>query len=220
MQTPAERIKVDAGDLDGNSIRRAAELIGSGGLVVYPTETFYALGADALDGAAVNRVFGLKGRSAGKPLAVIVDGRELLASLTAGIPHWAEKLMERFWPGPLTLIFKASSAIPPSLTAGTGKVGVRVPSSEVARALAAAARRPITATSANLSGGGGVTREEELSHALRAGVDLILDGGTTPGGPESTILDITILPPILVRAGAISREALEEVLKLHISGGG
>ncbi|MFQ6118133.1 MAG: L-threonylcarbamoyladenylate synthase, partial [Candidatus Bipolaricaulia bacterium] len=200
---------------DQKSISRAAEVINAGGLVAYPTETYYALGADALCPSAVEKVYRAKGRDFHKALTILVDRRESLHTLVAQIDPAAEKLMERFWPGPLTIIFAASEKVPALLTAGTGRVGIRVPSSIVARALASTAGRPLTATSANPSGRGGLTRAEDVSAVLGEKIDLILDGGETPGGPESTIVDATVSPPALVRAGAVSRVMVEECLGLR-----
>jgi L-threonylcarbamoyladenylate synthase len=190
--------------------------LGCGGLVAYPTETLYALGVDALNPSALTRVFKVKGRDPLKALTVIVDCRGSLRLLTPDVPSIAEKLMEQFWPGPLTILLQALSEVPASLTAGTGKVGIRVPASAVARELSAVTGRPLTATSANPSGRGGFTSAAEVAAALGGGLDLVMDGGRTPGGSESTILDVTVFPPLLVREGVLSRERLEDYLSLKL----
>lgn len=218
MPVRCETVLIDPQNPQRESINRAAVVIRAGGLVAYPTETYYALGADALNEGALRKVYDVKGRSFLKALTVIIDRQESLFSVVQEVPPEAEKLMERFWPGPLTIIFAARSNVPNLLTAGAGKVGVRVPSALAARALASAAGSPLTATSANPSGEGGFTIAKEVSDALGEKIDLILDGGETPGGNASSILDVTFSPPLLIRAGAIPKEMLEGCLRLKISG--
>lgn len=217
MAVRCETVRIDPQKPQTESINRAAGIIRAGGLVAYPTETYYALGADALNEGAVKKVYDVKGRSFVKALTVIIDRRESLFSLVQEVPQEAEKLMERFWPGPLTIIFTARENVPDLLTSGTGKVGVRVPSLVAARALANATGSPLTATSANPSGEGAFTVAKEVSETLGEKIDLILDGGETPGGDASSILDVTFSPPLLIRAGAIPREMLEGCLRLKIS---
>jgi L-threonylcarbamoyladenylate synthase len=201
--TAARRLAVDPvhpapGDLDA-----AARVLRAGGLVAFPTETFYGLGANALDPAAVGRVFRAKGRPADKPLLVLVESAERAAAVVAELPGPARRLIARYWPGPLTLILRARPELPHALTAGTGTIGLRVPDHPVARGLARAAGFPITAPSANLHGGASPRTAAEVLTGLGEAVDLVLDGGPTAGGAPSTVLDLTGDRPRLVRAGAV-----------------
>lgn len=193
----------------------AAAALAAGRLVVYPTETFYGIGARALLPAAVRAVAALKERDVGgaaKPIAVIAADRAMIERVVARVPAAAEKLMTRFWPGPLTLVLPARDDLPPELTAGSGVVGVRVSSHPVARALAAAAGEPITATSANRAGGDPACDVHEARMALGAGIDVYLDGGRVAGGSGSTVVVVADDGARVVRAGAISIDALRSVL--------
>jgi L-threonylcarbamoyladenylate synthase len=186
-------------------ILAAAAVLRAGGLVAYPTETFYGLGARALDALAVARVARAKGRPDGKPLPLLAADRDQVEAV-ARLEGLAARLAERLWPGPLTLVLPAREGLPPELTAGGATVAVRVPGSEVARALAAAAGEALVSTSANLSGEPPVTRARALSPALAARVDRVLDGGETPGGAPSTLVAVEGDGVRLVRAGAVPWE--------------
>jgi L-threonylcarbamoyladenylate synthase len=181
----------------------AAGILRRGGLVAFPTETFYGLGADALDARAVARVFAAKGRPSGKPLLVLVESTGMVGRVAADVPPRAVRLAERHWPGPLTLVLPARAGLPPALTAGTGTIGVRVPGHPLARALVAAAGVPVTAPSANPSGAPAPRTAAEVVAGLGDRVDLVLDGGPTAGGPPSTVVDLTVEPPRVLRAGAV-----------------
>jgi L-threonylcarbamoyladenylate synthase len=181
----------------------AGEILRSGGLVAFPTESFYGLGADAGSAAAIARVFHVKGRPEAKPLLVLVDGMAMVERLVAGIPSGARELMARHWPGPLTLVLSAAPALPAALTAGTGTVGVRMPGHAVALALVRAAGIPVTAPSANPSGAPPPTTAEAVRGYFGAAVDLIVDGGPTAAGAGSTIADCTVWPPRIVRQGPV-----------------
>lgn len=174
-----------------------------GELVAFPTETFYGLGVNALDSRAVARVFAVKGRPESKPLLVLVDSVKMAESLTPEVSDLARRLMATHWPGPLTLVFKAAPELPAELTAGTGTVGIRMPSHPVALGLVRAARLPVTAPSANPSGAEPPITARAVRQYFEGKIHLILDGGPTPGGPPSTVLDVSVSPPRLVRAGAI-----------------
>ena len=184
-------------------VAEAARVIRAGGLVAFPTETFYGLGADALDPDAVLRVFRAKGRPDDKPLLVLVDSVAMAEAVVTEIPARARALMARHWPGPLTIILRARSHVPAALTAGTGTIGVRVSGHPLARALVHAVARPVTAPSANPHGASSPRTAEEVRASLGAAVDLVLDGGPTPGGPPSTLVDATGEAMRVVRAGAI-----------------
>ena len=191
------------------TLARALALLRRGGTVAYPTETFYGLGADALNEAAVGKIYAIKGRGFQNPLPVIIGAREDLAPLVADVPDVALPLMKDFWPGPLTLVFRAAPCVPPLLTAGTGKIGIRLSSHPVARELARRLGGPLTATSANLSGRKEAVSAQEVRENLRRlEPDALLDGGPTPGGRGSTVLDVTMDPPVLLREGAVPSDRI------------
>ncbi len=198
---------------DSKGIARASRIILQGGVVAFPTETFYGLGADAGDVVALQKVFQIKGREENKPLLLLVAGRTWVQDLVKKISPAAEALIERFWPGPLTLVFEASAHLPPILTANTGKVGLRVSSHPVTQALVQAVGRAITGTSANLSGQASPSLAAQVSQALGKKVDAILDGGKTAGGLGSTVLDVSAVLPKIIRQGAISQEELAPFLE-------
>jgi L-threonylcarbamoyladenylate synthase len=200
-------VRVDPERPDQASMRAAGALVEAGGLVAFPTESFYGLGADALDAHAIARVFEVKGRPEDKPLLVLVDSIEMAAQLTTHIGAGARALMERHWPGPLTLVLEAGGSVPAGLTGGTATIGVRMPGHAVARALVRAARRPLTAPSANPSAAPPPRTAEKVREYLDGRVELILDGGPTAGGAGSTIADCTVWPPRILRQGPVVLEA-------------
>jgi L-threonylcarbamoyladenylate synthase len=193
-----------------NGVDRARHIILSGGIVAFPTESFYGLAVNASDENAIGRLFKIKKRMDNMPVLVLIPSLEYLKGYVAHVPEIALRLIGRFWPGGLTLLFKAGSGISPLLTSGTGKIGVRISSHPLAAALARAVDSPITGTSANISGKPGCVTAKEVYSSLGRGVDLILDGGETKGGKGSTILDVTVDPPEIIREGMISREQLQE----------
>jgi L-threonylcarbamoyladenylate synthase len=196
-------IKVDPERPDRAVMRAAGALVETGGLVAFPTESFYGLGADALDADAIGRVFEVKGRPESKPLLVLVDSLDMAARLTTGIGAGARDLMCRHWPGPLTLVLEAAASVPAALTAGTGTVGVRMPGHALARALVRAAARPITAPSANPSSAPPPLTAEAVRGYFDGRVEMILDGGATAGGAGSTVADCTRWPPRILRQGPV-----------------
>lgn len=183
-------------------------MLRAGGVVVYPTETFYGLGALASAGEALERLARAKLRPEGKPLPLVAADRAQVAAV-AILDAAAARVADRFWPGPLTLVLPAHAGVHPAITAGTGTVGIRIPGSDVARALAAAAGGALVSTSANPSGGPPPDRIAALDPTLRARVDHVLDAGATPGGLPSTIVVLEGDTVRLVRAGAV---AFEDVL--------
>jgi L-threonylcarbamoyladenylate synthase len=185
----------------------AAAVLRAGGLVAYPTETFYGLGARALDAAAVARLARAKGRPDGKPLPLLAADRAQVERV-ARLDGLAARLADRLWPGPFTLVLPARPGLPPELTAGGATVGVRVPGSELARALAAATGEALVSTSANLAGEPPVTRAGALAPDLVARLDRVLDGGETPGGAPSTLVAVEGDEVRLVRPGAVAWEAV------------
>jgi L-threonylcarbamoyladenylate synthase len=183
-------------------VARAAAVMDAGGVVALPTETFYGLAVRALDAALVRRLFALKGRPESRPILVLVDEPRRVGDF-AEVNDLARALMARHWPGPLTLVLRARDMVPAELTAGSGTIGVRQSGYPVARALAAAAGGPITAPSANLTGHAPPTTVTEVLAAFDHRIEMVLDGGETPGGPPSTVLDVTVDPPRVLRDGAV-----------------
>ena len=193
-------------------IQEAAQVIHGGGVVAVPTESFYGLAVHALDEKAIERLFAVKRRREDNPVLILIPSKEGLSSYVTEVYKKDRKLMERFWPGGLTMVFFAGPILPRSLTAGTGKIGVRLSSHSVPTELARAVGAPITGTSANRSGQPPCSTAEEVMEALGEDIDLILDGGKTAGGKGSTVLDVTTDPPVVVREGIVSRDALRPFL--------
>jgi L-threonylcarbamoyladenylate synthase len=207
-----EVIRVNPASPDPGSIARAAACLCRGGLVAFPTETVYGLGVHALDRPAVLRLFAAKGRPANDPLIVHVSSLAEVSPLVAELPFHAALLAERFWPGPLTLIMRRKPSVPSEVSAGLDTVAIRVPAHAIARALLQAAAIPVAAPSANLFSRPSPTRAEHVLEDLDGRIDMLLDGGTTDIGLESTVLDLTVDPPVVLRAGAIGIEALRTAL--------
>jgi len=205
-------IKINKNSPEVSKIKLAAEVIKKGGLVAFPTETVYGLGADALNEKAVKKIFKVKGRPADDPIIVHVADRKELKRLAEEIPEEAEELIERFWPGPLTLVLKKTERVPKVTTGGLETVAVRMPDNAIALSLIKEAGTPIAAPSANLFGKPSPTSAKHVEHDLGGKVDLIIDGGSTRIGVESTVLDVTSSPPVLLRPGGVTLEELREVV--------
>ena len=188
------------------AIKRAAQLIVKGGVVAFPTETFYGLAALATDYQAIDKLYQLKKRPAQKSLSILIADPAELDDWIETIPNQALHLMARFWPGPLTLVFAAAIHLPTNLTADTGKIGVRSSSHQVAQALVREVGAPITATSANRSKSPSCRSAGEVITQLGSDLEAILDAGLTPGGKVSTIADVTTCPPKILRVGAIAAQ--------------
>lgn len=202
-------LRVDAEDPEREPIARAAAIILRGGLVAFPTETVYGLGANALDDAAVARLYAAKGRPHYNPLIAHVADARGARTLVERWPDTADRLAAAFWPGPLTLVLPKSPRVPERVSAGLATIAVRVPAHPVALALLQAAAVPIVAPSANPSTAVSPTRAEHVEKALGQRVDLILDGGATAVGIESTVVDLSGERPMLLRPGALSTDELE-----------
>ncbi len=200
-----------SGALVAESVEEACATLRRGGVVAVPTESFYGLAASVGQDAAVNRLWDIKGRPAGKPILVLIADRAQLAGLVAAVPEGARALMQVFWPGPVTIIFPAAPAVPPSITAGTRTIGVRFSAHPVVRALAMAVG-PLTGTSANRSGEKPASTASEVEAALGAEIDLILDGGTMTAEAPSTVVDATG-PVRIVRDGQVSAARIAEALR-------
>jgi L-threonylcarbamoyladenylate synthase len=190
------------------AIRQAGQLIVNGGVVAFPTETFYGLAALANDYQAIDKLYQLKKRPAKKSLSILIADPAELDSWTETVPNQALHLTARFWPGPLTLIFAAAAYLPTNLTADTGKIGVRISSHPVAQALVREVGAPITATSANRSKSPNCRSAGEVITQLGSDLEAILDAGLTPGGKVSTIADVTTRPPKILRVGAIGAQEI------------
>ena len=206
-----EGITIETKRLNGNcaeDIVIAAELLKNGGLVAIPTETVYGLAADATNGAAVERIFKAKGR----PLIVHISSYEQLERLVSHIPEHAKRLMETFWPGPLTVILPKSNLIPDQVSAGLPTVAVRLPSHPVARAVIQEAGVPLAAPSANVSGSPSPTAAAHVLHDLDGKIDAVIDGGPCTIGLESTVITLAEETPVLLRPGAVTLEQLQQVL--------
>jgi L-threonylcarbamoyladenylate synthase len=211
-------LKVDSENPDLAKIQIAARIIRKGGLVAFPTETVYGLGADALNPDAVLALFEAKKRPLDNPPIVHVANSSEVSTLVQEVPEKAELLMKKFWPGPLTLVFKRSSIVPDVTVAGLDTVAIRMPKHKVALALIKQSCLPIAAPSANLAGKPSPTTAKHVYEDLNGRIDAIIDGGSTNIGVESTVLDLTVDPPMILRPGGASFESLKKVLgnvKLH-----
>lgn len=208
-----EVLRINPSNPDMTLISEAVRILKKGGVVAYPTETFYGLGADGKDERAVEKVFLIKERDFKNPISLIIGDRRDLIGLVDEITDTACRLMEDFWPGGLTLVFKASPKIPPRLTGGTGKIGIRISSHPIATILTKTLSHPITATSANPSGGRECSSADEVIQCLGKRIDAVIDGGPTSGKRGTTILDVTIRPPVILREGIIPISLIQDTLR-------
>ncbi len=203
---------------DRHALEQAGLVLSQGGVVAFPTETYYGLAVDPFNDQALARLFQLKQRPAQKPVLVLIDRPERLPLLAASVPDQYRPLISHFWPGPLTLIFPALPSLPPTLTAGTGTIGVRISSHPLARCLTAMAGGTITATSANLSGLSPATTPREVAAQFGPGLDFLLPAGPTRGGVASTIVAPCHAGVMLLREGAIPLAEVEKAGGLVFSG--
>lgn len=185
--------------------------------MVFPTRNLYGLGADALNPDAVARVFSAKNRPTSNPVSILIGTRDWLEDFAAEISDSARRIMDQFWPGGITLVFRANPGLPKNLTANTGTIGIRLPAHPAAAALVHAAGNPITATSANTSNTPGAGRVSEISDPVVRAAGMILDAGALVQGTGSTILDMTCDPPAVLRQGAVSEAQLRQVLPAVVS---
>jgi L-threonylcarbamoyladenylate synthase len=209
------RVFVDPEAPQSDAIQEAASWIRRGGVTAIPTDTLYGLAANPFDANAVARVFLVKGRPTDRALPLIASDLAQVVRHIGPLPSPTERLVTRFWPGPLTLLFAAPGALASRVTGGTHRVGVRVPGDAVARAVCAAVGHPITATSANLSGGPATADPDVVERTLGAVLDFLLDAGTITGGAPSTIVDVSEegADPVLIRSGAIPWEEIQAWLR-------
>jgi L-threonylcarbamoyladenylate synthase len=202
-------VQVDRLGNPKEAVLRAALVVKSGGIVAFPTESFYGLAVDVNREAAIERLFVVKKRRRDRPVLILISSLEAVDRFAARVPSLAKRLMKAFWPGGLTLILETAADVSPLLTAGTGKIGMRLSSHPVATTLANAVGGAVTGTSANRSGEPPCRNPRAILETLGAEVDLILDGGETPGETGSTVMDVTVSPPRIVREGLIPFRQLE-----------
>jgi len=204
--------KIDRHQLDDEVLAKAGEILKCGGLVAFPTETVYGLGANALNEDAAKKTYAAKGRPSDNPLIVHIADVEDLPIVARNISDKAKQIIEQFWPGPLTLIFEKQYIVPFGTTGGLNTVAVRMPTDEIARAVIRAGGGYISAPSANTSGRPSPTSAQHVADDFDGKIDMIIDGGNVDIGLESTIVDMTVEPPMILRPGAITKEMLEEVV--------
>ncbi len=205
-------VQIDPKKIPPAAMAEAVETLRAGKLVAFPTETVYGLGADALNAEAVTRIFQAKGRPATNPVIVHLSDPSELDRVAQDLPRCVAPLAKAFWPGPLTLVVPKNASLPDVVTAGGPTVAVRIPKHPVALALLHEAKIPIAAPSANRSTQLSPTRAEHVVRQLGDRVDLVLDGGPTSGGIESTVLDVTVSPPRLLRPGLVTCEQIEAIV--------
>lgn len=209
---PDKRVFIDPAQPDVNIIQTAGKILAQDGIVIFPAQCLYGIAAHALSPSAIDRVFELKQRPPDNPLLVLVKNTSMIQELVTHIPETAEKLINAFWPGNLTLIFNAKPHVPSQLTAHTGKIGIRIPLHPVAKALVDRLDFPITGTSANLSGKAGCTTTKELPPSIITDCDLILDAGPVKGGKGSTIADVSGQHIQILREGKVPARQIQNIL--------
>jgi L-threonylcarbamoyladenylate synthase len=208
----SSRLTVDPVNPDPISIRSAADAVLAGGVVIFPTDTLYGLAADPSDARAVQRIFEAKGRSEGKALPLVAADLEQVERFLGALTPQGRRLAARLWPGALTLVVTAPAHLPDEVTAGSGTIGIRVPDHAVARALCRECNRPLTATSANVSGRPPTGDPDVAAQLLGPCIGMLLDAGPTRGGPPSTIVDLTADTPRLIRIGAVAWDTIAACL--------
>lgn len=202
--------KINSDESLRKGLDEAVKIILEGGIVAFPTESYYGLGVDTTNLRAIKRLFKIKKRDPNLPILILIPSLRELPKYVSSIPQGAKRMGEKFWPGGLTMIFQSSPTLPSVLTAGKGKVGIRISSHPLAQALSGALNVPVTGTSANISGRPPCIRADQVVECLGNGVDLILNGGTTQGKYPSTILDVTVDPPLIIRKGIVKAEEIIE----------
>ena len=210
METQVRRLSYS--QIDETMIEEAGRIIRKGGLVAFPTETVYGLGGDALNPESSKKIYAAKGRPSDNPLIVHIADKRDLYRIVREVPEKAKKLMEAFWPGPLTMIFYKNELVPQATTGGLDTVAVRMPSDRIAAAFIRAAGGFVAAPSANVSGRPSTTTAAHVEEDLGGRIEMILDGGQAVIGLESTIVDMSVEPPVILRPGAVTKEMMEAVI--------
>ncbi len=205
-------IQIDPGRPQHHLLEKAADVLKSGGVIGYPTETIYGIGCSAFNSKAVDRVFQLKNRDRGKAMIIIAGDTVQVREMVTSIPEDAEKLIENFWPGPLTIVFEASSLIKEFAFGKSKTIAIRIPDSIICMELIKESGFPIISTSANLSGQAPATDAQQVAEFFGAQLDLIVDGGPSLEKKPSTVVDITRMPARIVRKGAVSSLEINTVL--------
>ena len=200
--------KINPGNPNPETIQEAAGVIRQGGVIAFPTRCLYGLGADAFNPEAVDRIFKIKQRPTEKPILILIDDPIRLKRLVTRVSGAALTTMDRFWPGKVTLVFEARADVPPCLTAGTGKIGIRLAGHPVASSLVRELQQPLTGTSANVSGRPGCHQIEDLPPEVTEQLDLILDAGPLKGGRGSTVVDVTGEIPRVLREGVVPEKEI------------
>lgn len=210
-KTP-EIIRADPLCPEEEAAARAAEVVLSGKIIGFPTDTVYGLGADALNPEAVKLLYMIKGRDAAKPTLILISCMEDLSFLASSVSDKARRLMEKFWPGPLTIVLRAAASVPGMLTAGTGTIGIRMPASRLCSAIIGKAGRPLTAPSANPQGKPPARTAREMLEYFRGEIDLVIDGGESVVKTPSTVVDASGENISILREGGVSAREIEEAL--------
>lgn len=205
-------ISVDELNIVEDQLKEAGNIIKQGGLVAFPTETVYGIGANALDETSIRKIYEAKGRPSDNPLIMHICDESQVAEYVLNISDTAQKLMKAFWPGPLTLIFKKNNIVPSAITGGLDTVAIRMPSHPIAAAIIKYAGVPVAAPSANLSGKPSPTRGRHVIEDLKGRVDMIIDGGKSTLGLESTVLDVSSEKPCILRPGSITKTMIEDII--------
>ena len=196
-----------------DSPKIVASVLNSGGIIIYPTETLYGLGALAVDEESVNNIFSIKGRIHGNPIPILVRDKEMLSEYVV-VTDEANRLIEKFLPGPLTLVLKEKKNLPHFISAGTGNIAIRISRHAFVRRLFDFLSKPITSTSANISGRENLLSFDEIYETFKSKVELIVDSGNIPRSKGSTVIDLTVKPALLIREGDISGDELKRFIKI------
>jgi L-threonylcarbamoyladenylate synthase len=212
-----EILKTSAQHSEEYILTRAVTILSGGGVIAYPTETYYGLGVDATNEKAIHKIYQIKRRNLTNPISIIISARKDVYPLVLNVTPAAEKLMDTFWPGALTIVFEASKEVLSILTAKTGKIGIRVSGNIIARTIAQKLGSPITATSANLTGEAECSCASDVIGQIGEQIDAIVDLGHTTGDSVSTIIDVTCHPPLILREGTVTRKSIEKTLSVSKS---
>ncbi len=207
-------IEVDPDKPQQHLLQEAVDIILGGGMIAFPTDTTYGLGVNPFDDKAVSRVFELKQRDSNKPLIILINDKQQIEQLAVDVSTVARRLIEQFWPGPLTMIFKTSAEIASFRIGASSKIGIRLPKSPIAQKLIRLSKIPITASSANPSGQPSSLSAKQVINYFNKKVDLVIDGGQAGDKQESTVLDVSTTPPRVIRAGAVDLDRIKAITEV------